>query len=187
MGPSLEGRLPQLGPGGAPAVPSAGAAAQTEVLSTPALSLPRESRDDKAPALDRSTLKVEGHDILIQEPSGQTKTGVEFAPRPVSCPPAGHSGGIVRCAPVAVQSAANHGGSRAAPTNPEASGQSDVSSRAGRAGICQAGTASSTGGQPGSSPAAPAKQTSEKPDISGTSSSRDPKQSDAVITPGRMQ
>jgi hypothetical protein len=167
---------------GAPAVPSAGAAAPTEVFSTPALSLPRESRDDKAPALERSTLKVEGHDILIQEPSGQTETGVELAPRPVSSPPAGHSGGIVRCAPVAFQSAANPGSSRAAPTNPETSGQSDVSSRAGRAGICQAGAAPSTGGQPGSSPAAPAKQISEKPDSSGA-----PKQADSVITPGRMQ
>ncbi len=151
------------------------------MFSTPALSLPQESRDDKAPALERSTLKVEGHDILIQEPSGQTKNGVELAPRPVSSPPAGHSGGIVRCAPVASLSVANHGDSRAAPTNPETSGQSDVSSRAGQAGSYQAGAAPSTGGQPGCSPAAPAKQISEKPDTSGA-----PKQADDVIKPGRM-
>ncbi len=157
------------------------------MFSVPALSLPQESRDDKAPALDLSTLKVEGHDILIQEPNEQTRTGVELAPRPVNSSPAGHSGVIVRCAPVAVQSPANHASSRAAPTSPETSGQSDVSSRAGRAGIYQAGAASSTGGQPGSSPAAPAKQISEKPDSSGAPSSGDQKQADAVITPGRMQ
>jgi hypothetical protein len=121
VGPSLECRLPQPG---APAVPAA-SAAPTEMFSTPALSLPQESRDDKAPALERSksghsvaASKVKGPDILIQEPSGQTKTGVEFAP-------------------------------------------------------------------PVSSPAA--KQISEKPDSSGAASSRDLKQSDDVITPGRMQ
>jgi hypothetical protein len=91
VGPSLECRLPQSG---APAVPPA-SAAPTEVFSTPALSLPQETRDDKAPALERSTSghtvaasKVKGPDVLIQEPSAQTKTGVEFGPRPVSSPAA---------------------------------------------------------------------------------------------------